>query len=247
MIDFKGVYKLNELLKSLPDMNGEEAYESRDISTQSFPSTGESAKEDGESDEALLREILSLCSEEAKEQLVARHGRNSKIGLLIVKMQAEKDRAKETAREKAKERGKEKKRGNAGGKNGRAFAPDELQQILMEQQHSFYQLLGEKIDARGYESDADFYKSINFPRQLFSKLRRPDYTLHKDNVLWLLAGLRVDYWEAVQLLGAAGYTFRKNIRRDVIIAYTMKSGDYTLDSLNEMLLFFDEKPLGTLE
>ena len=261
MMDFMGIYRLNELLKQLPKEDNSETGDGGETAKEAsllieglvrgdshkaewkqrysrfhgfWKVRGAFAKEDEDSDETLLREILSVCSEEAREQLIVQYGKDSKIGLLIVEMQEEKEKETEKKREK-------------NGRNKQTAAADDLKKKLNEKQNSFYQLLGERIDARGYKSDSEFYNSINFPRQLFSKLRRPDYTLHKDNVFWLLAGLRVDYWEAVQLLGAAGYSFRKNIRRDVIIAYVMKNGDYTLDSLNEMLFFFGEKPLGSIE
>ncbi|MFG6331431.1 MAG: hypothetical protein K1W28_06320 [Lachnospiraceae bacterium] len=179
-------------------------------------------KENSGTDEELLRVLLDACGEEVLEALLLRYGSRSRIGRRI-----------EELRGKAAQASQEVTEG--------------IRSELKENHRSFYQLLAEKIDRKGYRSDAEYYERIHFSRQLFSKLRKPDYTLSKNNVLWLTAGLGLDYAETMQLMEAAGYTFRRTSRRDTIISYVIRHGEYTLDSLNEMLCFFGEKTLGCLE
>lgn len=183
---------------------------------------GSAVKEDAETDENLLNILLEACDAEILEALVILYGKESKIG----------KRIKEFYQKKS---------------SNTSELKTEIENGLKENHRSFYQLLVEKISEKGYSSDAEYYKEIHFSRQLFSKLRKPDYTLSKNNVLWLSAGLGLDYWETVQLLAAAGYTFRRDSRRDTIISYVIKNGEYTLDSLNEMLCFFGAEPIGCLE
>lgn len=180
---------------------------------------GAKAKEREDADENLLDGLLGACNPEVLKSLLLQYGETSKIGRRIKQYYQEKE-----------------------GNTGSPMA--DIEQELRAAHPSFYQLLAAEIQKRGYPSDAAYYEKIHFSRQLFSKLRKPDYTLSKNNVLWLTAGLALDYWDTVRLLDAAGYTFRKNSRRDTIVAYVIRNGKYTLDSLNEMLFFFGEAPLG---
>lgn len=120
----------------------------------------------------------------------------------------------------------------------------DIAQGLQKQQDSFYQLLVKSIKKRGYRTDADYYNAQCFSRQTFSRLRNPDYRLSRENALWLTLGLAPDYREGIELLRAAGFSLRKNDRREYIILYFMRNGSYTLRELNEMLVYFEEKPIG---
>ncbi len=168
----------------------------------------------------LLEELLETCSEQALEQLVLEYGVDSPLGRRIVNHRKQSSLTDSQIK-------------------------CELAQYDREKERSFYKLLCDEIKKQGYRSEAEFYNSIQFSRKIFSKIRtQEDYTLSKDNVLWLTAGLGLDYWSTLRLLRAQGYSFRPRSRRDTIITYVLKNGHYTLDELNEMLFFFGEKTLG---
>lgn len=120
----------------------------------------------------------------------------------------------------------------------------DIAQGLKQRQVSFYQLLVKLIEKKGYRTDADYYNALCFSRQTFSRLRNPNYKLSRENALWLTLGLAPDYWEGTELLRAAGFSLRKSDRREYIILYVMKNGSYTLQELNEMLVYFGEEPIG---
>lgn len=120
----------------------------------------------------------------------------------------------------------------------------DIAQGLKKQRASFYQLLVKMIEKKGYRTDADYYNALCFSRQTFSRLRNPNYKLSRENALWLTLGLAPDYWEGTELLRAAGFSLRKSDRREYIILYVMRNGPYTLQELNEMLVYFEEEPIG---
>ena len=110
--------------------------------------------------------------------------------------------------------------------------------------NSFYQTICFHIDRLGYKSDADFYNSINMPRQQFSRLRDVSNTLSKKTVLWIIVALRLDYDQACDLLQKAGYRFRKGDMRDVILSYIFRNTTYDLYEVNQVLDHFGITPLG---
>lgn len=99
------------------------------------------------------------------------------------------------------------------------------------------------LDRLGYKSDADFYNSISMPRQQFSRLRDANSTLSKKTVLWIIVGLKLDYVQACDLLQKAGYNFRKNDMRDVVLTYIFRNTTYDLDTVNLILDHFGIAPL----
>lgn len=119
-----------------------------------------------------------------------------------------------------------------------------IEQALKKPQDTFYQRLVKEMKKRGYEKDSDYYNYLGFSRQTFSKMKSPDYNLSRENALLLTLGLTPDYQNGIELLGAAGYSLRKNSKREYIILYMMKKGSYTLYELNELLIFFGEAPVG---
>lgn len=108
----------------------------------------------------------------------------------------------------------------------------------------FYQTICYHIDRLGYKSDAEFYNSINMPRQQFSRLRDVSNTLSKKTVLWIIVALQLDFEQANDLLQKAGYRFRKGDMRDVILMYILRNTTYDLYEVNQVLAHFGVAPLG---
>ena len=113
-----------------------------------------------------------------------------------------------------------------------------------KKEKSFYDLIKIEIDKK-YKKESDFYNEIGFPRQQFSRIRLdPGYTLRKENVYWITCGLNSDFYTTQRLLEAQGYSYNERNRTEIIIMYVVKSGKYTLEQVNEMLVAFGERPLG---
>lgn len=171
-----------------------------------------------QNDEVLLDDFLASCDEEVLDALAVQYGESTQLGIKI-KEYASRFHVNEKAL---------------------------IQQISMDLSDDdsiFYCMLRELI-LKKYESPSKYYNKIRFSRKLFSKTKKSDYTLNRENALWLIVGLEPDYWEFVRLLNAAGYSLREGNRRDTIIKFVIKNGEYTLDSLNQILHFFHEECIG---
>jgi len=173
------------------------------------------------SDSELLLIVLKSCSEDVLLELENQFGKKSKISEII--------------REKILNLPK--------GKSGNAEeAIMTLECMLKESEKSgnkLYSLICKYMDEKGYASDADFYNSISMSRQNFARIRNKSINIGKDTVMWIICGLGLNYVQAHQVLSAAGYTFKSNDKRDVIISYIIKNiSDYSLDTVNEVLYHF---------
>ncbi|WP_148411916.1 hypothetical protein [Murimonas intestini] len=252
MINFKDADQLNKILQQLPvrtEDNQEEDMLAESVSMERskpgdlvsgllagrspekhwremyvkfcgpFNGDGMHIRQENDSDETLLYSILTHCNDRELDELLAEYGESSKIGQIIAGIRTKDGAAKHLAEEG-------------------------IDRKLKEIHPSLYQILGEYIEKKGYSTDSDFYNSLHFSRQLFNKIKRPGYNPRKETLFWLTAGLQLDYWDTLRVLNAAGYTFRKDSRRETIIFYVIKNGPYTIDTLNQMLDLFNEKPVG---
>ena len=170
--------------------------------------------------------ILSRCSEETLFQLMEECGEMSELGQLIRKELAKRHRNICRFDSKTIQRNIEEAIGTGD----------------RQKSNPFYEAVCEYIDAKGFKSDADFYNSIFMPRQLFARLRDPNTNLSKKTVLWIVVGLGLDYPEASAVLGLAGYCFRKNDKRDVVLSYILRNTKYDLFTVNEILDHFGCEP-----
>ena len=119
-----------------------------------------------------------------------------------------------------------------------------LDALLREPGESFSHMLLRLIDESG-RTDADVYRRANLDRRLFSKIRsKADYQPSKATVLALAVSLRLDEDRTRDLLRAAGYALSPASRRDRIVEYFLRSGNYNIFELNEALFAYDEPALG---
>lgn len=172
----------------------------------------------------VLETFLEHCSEETLDELVQTFGEESPIANMI-------------------------RRKNVGAAHKiecdyqRIKFP--LEDMLKESKRSgnpFYEGVCKYMKRIGYENDSDFYNSISMPRQQFARLRDAGNTLSKKTVLWIIVGLRLNFAEASDLLQKAGYFFRKNDMRDVILTYIFRNTTYDLDMVNQVLDHFGLAP-----
>lgn len=179
------------------------------------------ADEDG----GMLDAVLEHCDEDALNELVNTYGEESEIAQYIRRKRAF-DYIKVTCELNSIEQS--------------------IEMHLKDASHMgnpFYEAVCRHLDRLGYKSDADFYNSISMPRQQFSRLRDAGSTLSKKTVLWIIAGLKLDYAQACDLLQKSGYHFRKNDMRDVILTYIFRNTTYDLDMVNLVLDHFGIAPL----
>lgn len=179
---------------------------------------GASLAEETPTDDLLLDELLSACEEDVLDALLMKYREQTELGSKI-KQHCSRRHVENSALQK------------------------QIMKGLPEQSHGFYKMLEELI-LKKYTRVSEYYNEILFSRKLFSKIKNEAYTLSRENALWLISGLQPDYWQFVRLFNAAGYSLREGNRRDTIIKFVIKNGNYTLETLNEMLYFFNEECIG---
>ena len=173
--------------------------------------------------EKVILEIISHCDDETQEELIYSFGDESLVSQIIRRNRIEKlNNVKKTT-----------------------YSTDTLQKNLQNEimdirkrGNPLYESICHYIEMRGYRKDSDFYNAIGMPRQQFARLRDAANTLSKKTVLWIIVGLRLNYNEACDVLGKAGYNFRKSDMRDVILMYIFRNTEYSLRTVNEVLDHF---------
>ena len=72
--------------------------------------------------------------------------------------------------------------------------------------------------------------------KLFSKIRsNKDFKPGKKTAISLCFGLELGLEDSLDLLGKAGYTLSHSSKFDLIIEYFIKTGEYDIDLLNQIL------------
>lgn len=93
--------------------------------------------------------------------------------------------------------------------------------------------------------DKEVYTAARIDRKLFSKITSDrSYTPSKDTCIALAMALKLKPDEAAEFLSRAGFALSHSIRRDVIIEYFFREGEYSVDDLNTVLYQMGEKTLG---
>lgn len=113
----------------------------------------------------------------------------------------------------------------------------------LKKTENFYIYLCSLIESKGFKTDADFYNYIGMTRQTFAKIRKKGARVSRNHALLMAAGLKLNYNEAVEFMAKAGYVFRTDNTREVIISYVMRNKKYDLTELDEILISFGESPL----
>ena len=91
------------------------------------------------------------------------------------------------------------------------------------------------------------YKAAGMTPDCFSKIMRGETkTPTKESIVTLALALRLNYEEATDLLSSAGYSFC-DVKQDVIYEFCFKTGPYTVDEVNEALVYFHFDAIGGRE
>jgi len=116
--------------------------------------------------------------------------------------------------------------------------------LLNNLEESFSTMLLKLIDASG-KSDSEVYNRANIDRRHFSKIRsNVDYVPSKPTVLALAVALELTISQTEALLGKAGFTLSHSREFDVIVEYFIRSRQYDISLINEVLFTYDQPLLG---
>lgn len=86
------------------------------------------------------------------------------------------------------------------------------------------------------KTNVEVYTKGGITRQVFSNiLIKKDSIPRKDTVICLIIGMELNYVDALNLLGCAGYTLSKSIVFDTVVMKYLKRGIYDIDLINTEL------------
>ena len=119
-----------------------------------------------------------------------------------------------------------------------------LDEMLSKVDESFGQMLLRKIDEKGM-TDAACYKRANVDRRLFNKIKNnPAYRPSKQTALAFSIALELPMNETKELLMKAGFALSHSNKEDIVVEYCIKTGNYNLIEINQVLFRLDLQPLG---
>ena len=97
-------------------------------------------------------------------------------------------------------------------------------------------------------SESNVYNSVFMDRRLFNKIRNdPGYQPSKRTALLIAVSLKLTLAETQELLSKAGYALTHCNKRDLIVEYFIREGNYDIFEINETLAQFKQPLLMKCE
>lgn len=98
-----------------------------------------------------------------------------------------------------------------------------------------------KIISQKGISEAEVYNTVFMDRKLFNKIRNdPEYHPSKRTAILIAISLKLTYEETQALLETAGYTLTHSNKRDLIVEFYIREGNYNVMEINETLERFKQ-------
>lgn len=120
----------------------------------------------------------------------------------------------------------------------------DFDELLDRLDAGFSETLLKMIDRTG-KADAEIYRKANVDRKLFSKIRNnPQYKPSKMTALAFAIALELNLEETQDLIGRAGYALSHSSMTDVIVEHFIKTGNYDVFEMNEVLFKYDCSLIG---
>lgn len=93
-------------------------------------------------------------------------------------------------------------------------------------------------------SEVEVYKQSHLDRRIFSKLRNEkDYMPSKKTILAIAFGMKLNLEETEELLKHGGYALSVDLKFDLIMKYFLENKIYDLFLINEILDYYEFKPI----
>ena len=119
-----------------------------------------------------------------------------------------------------------------------------LEEMLSQMDEGFPTMLLRKIDERQM-TDVECYKRANIDRRLFNKIKNnPGYRPGKQTVLAFAIALELSLDETREMLTKAGFSLSRSNKADIVVEYCIRSGNYDIFEINQVLFKMDLQPLG---
>ena len=114
-----------------------------------------------------------------------------------------------------------------------------LEDILDNADETFQQMLFRLISERGM-TNVEVYKKANLDKKLFAKIKaNENYMPKKVTALALCIALKLNFDEAKDLIGRAGYTFSPSSKTDLIVRYFIEHEAYDVMTIDGVLFEHD--------
>lgn len=109
---------------------------------------------------------------------------------------------------------------------------------------TFSEMLINIIQEKNLENP-DVYKKAQMDRRLFSRIiSNQYYSPSRETVFCLIIALKLNIEEATDFMATAGYAFKRNNITDVVVEYFIRTNNYDLFYLNQVLQSLNQSPLA---